>query len=262
MSRPPGPSPGPGRLGPGTSATPVPAPLLDRLLGQLGTLIPVSPSPEYVATLVPPSSTANEASLLRSLRFRLLASDFTRSLLALPHTTFPTDIHTSPRYSAPAPGVVLAGPIAVQIVEIVDVGATAAAQAARLEPELHPAGSVGRGRDVIRTVEPGAEEGTGPAPPPPPTRTAPAAVASTESTGPHKLLLEDAAGRRVWAFELVKIPGIGIGGKMKLGTKVSFILYYFPLLFSIYVPNQDSVPPPFVVNAPHVSVTKSYISII
>lgn len=222
----PGPGPGPGV----TSATPaLPAPLLDRLLGQLGALVPVSPSPEYVVTLIPPN-TANEASLLRSLRFRLLASDFTQSLRAHPHTTFPVDIHTSPRYSAPAPGVILAGPIAVQVVEIVDVGSTVAAQAARLEPEVYPAGSAGRGRDVIRTV-PGAEE-AGPGPGPSPARTV-TATTSTRSIGPHKLLLEDAAGRRAWAFELERVPGVEIGGRMKLGAKVSLFCFIFSLLYKV-----------------------------
>ena len=220
---------------PGPSAAPVPPPLLGRLLNRLGALIPITPSAEYVATLVPPSSTANEASLLRSLRFRLLASDFTQSLRVLPHTTFPVDLHTSPRFSAPAPGAVLAGPIAVQVVDIVDIGNTLEARAAHLEREVYPAGAAGRGRDVIRTVVPGAEEGPGPRP----ALAVPPATA-TGSTGPHKLLLEDAAGRRAWAFELDRVPGIEVGGRMKLGAKVSFF-FFSPLQYT-GISNQKSVP--------------------
>ncbi|KAF8461106.1 hypothetical protein BDZ91DRAFT_684384 [Kalaharituber pfeilii] len=40
------------------------------------------------------------------------------------------------------------------------------------------------------------------------------------SRGPHKVLMEDAAGRRAWGFEVEKVPGIEIGGKMRLGAKV------------------------------------------
>lgn len=91
---------------------------------------------------------------------------------------------------------------------------------------MYPAGAAGRGRDVIRTVVPGAEEGPGPRP----ALAVPPATA-TGSTGPHKLLLEDAAGRRAWAFELDRVPGIEVGGRMKLGAKVSF---FFLLSSSIY----------------------------
>ena len=78
-------------------------------------------------------------------------------------------------------------------------------------------GEAKKGRDVIRVVP--VEEAVG--------TQAPGGVNIGEilggmktTRGPHKVLMEDASGRRVWGFEMEKVPGLEIGGKMKLGAKV------------------------------------------
>lgn len=184
-----------------------PHPPLDTLLPLLTRTLPLSPSPAYLTSLLPllpPQPTP--AATLASLRFRLLTSDFTQSLLPHAHTTFPPDMHTSARYQAAAPGVALPGPIAAQVVDVEDLGTSMMERLERAEMEGR--GEVLRGREVIRVVPPEEGEGRVAAPPGQPSR------------GPHKLLLEDARGGRAWAFELDKIPGVEIGGRMKLGAKL------------------------------------------
>ena len=68
-----------------------------------------------------------------------------------------------------------------------------------------------RGREIIR-VAPIATEGNSDG-----TSTEPKA-GSGGSAGPHKLVLQDAAGRRCYAIELRSVDGIGVG--MSIGCKI------------------------------------------
>ncbi|KAI5793767.1 hypothetical protein DFH27DRAFT_613130 [Peziza echinospora] len=171
----------------------------------------------YLTSILPPPPHPPLASLLASLRFRILASDLS-DILDTAHPSahlFPT---TS---SATAKSTTLQGPIATQIVDVWDVGSSVLEQLEALEQKER--GEYKRGMEVIRVVP---EEAVG---------------AGTQATqggggggraasgggapaggglGPYKLLLEDAAGTRMYAFELERIPGIEIGGRMKIGAKV------------------------------------------
>ena len=66
-----------------------------------------------------------------------------------------------------------------------------------------------RGREIIR-VPPPAPDGDDPV--------TTAGVGAGGSVGPHKLLLQDAAGRKCWAIELRSVEGFGVG--MSIGCKV------------------------------------------
>lgn len=63
-----------------------------------------------------------------------------------------------------------------------------------------------KGKEVIRVVPGENEDGD------------PDNLGLTGVGGPHKLLLEDANGTRVYAFEFKPISGVGIG--MNIGSKV------------------------------------------
>jgi RecQ-mediated genome instability protein 1 len=131
----------------------------------------------------------------QSALFRLTASDITTSLQRSPGSIFPQDIHNGQIRERS-----ITGPIAVQVIDIQDIGRSAWSQLELFEAEER--GETTKGREIIRVL-PG-EEG-------PETTT-------QQSTGPHKLTLQDAQGTCVFGMELMNIEGISIG--MSIGTKM------------------------------------------
>lgn len=83
--------------------------------------------------------------------------------------------------------------------------------------EMAERGEAKKGREVIRVVP--VEEAVGTLAPGG-ARAANNLGGIKATIGPHKVLMEDASGRRAWGFEMEKVPGLEIGGKMKLGVKV------------------------------------------
>jgi len=63
-----------------------------------------------------------------------------------------------------------------------------------------------KGREIIRVTAP--EDGT----------EDPIAIGLTKGGGPHKLLLQDARGERVYGMELKSVEGVGLG--MSIGCKI------------------------------------------
>ena len=189
---------------------------MEHIVTRLASTLPLSPSPDYLSTHLQSLPNNNENALLASLRYRLLNSDFTQSLLPQANTTFPSDFHINKRYFPPAPGVTLPGPIAVQVVDIVDIGLSTMVQLESLE--MAERGEVMKGREVIRVVP--AEEAVGAQVPGGGGNTGESSATGKATRGPHKVLMEDASGQRAWGLELEKVPGLEIGGKMKLGVKV------------------------------------------
>lgn len=147
--------------------------------------------------------------LLSTAHFRILASDITLSLTPTSTDVLPADVgdvNVKERR--------LAGTVVVQILDVLDVGSSKWSQVEAIERVER--GEEVRGREVIRTVDATGEEdgslaGNG-------VRPATSALSSTAdasasrklSAGPHRLLLQDARGTRAVAFELAKIPRIGL----------------------------------------------------
>ena len=188
------------------------------------------------------------AALTSTAHFRILASDLTASLSSSNRATlFPpniSDVATKERRLNNGGG----GAVPVQVLDIQDVGSSKWSQAEAIERVER--GEEVRGREVIRTVaaleesdddgDAGNGNGNGAAARPGAAAAAAAArrggnvqhqgASSTKrSQGPHKLVLQDAAGTNVVAFELESVPklcigddGINIGCKMVLqpGTLV------------------------------------------
>lgn len=157
--------------------------------------------------------------LTSTAHFRLLNSDFTASLSSVSQASlFPPavgDVNVKERK--------LAGNVPVQVLDIEDIGTSKWSQLEAIE--RIEKGEEVRGREVIRTLpsESSEREVNGD-----PTN-ARATDGAMKFSGPHKLILQDAAGTQVAAFELERVPklefgdqGIHIGAKLMLknGTLV------------------------------------------
>ncbi|KAJ9646791.1 hypothetical protein H2204_000483 [Knufia peltigerae] len=166
--------------------------------------------------------------LVSTAQFRILASDITTSLsasspeqdgLLLPADV--ADVNVKSRQ--------LSGTVIVQVLDVLDVGSSKWSQVEAIERVER--GEEVRGREVIRTIdimeEEGNNDGSGGVTltrPPPAITTATTTTNPTTSAamtssfasarkisvGPHKLIIQDARGTKAVAFELDRIPKIGI----------------------------------------------------
>ncbi|KAH0606655.1 uncharacterized protein H6S33_003489 [Morchella sextelata] len=179
---------------------PPPPPNIDTLLSHFRTSLNLHLRPTWLSHTLTTQRLPTGAALLASLKFRILASDITESLQPHANLCFPPSIHDTDTQAQ-----VLVGPIAVQIVAVEDVGLSRVEQLDRLE--MAARGEVVRGREVIRVLP--EEDGE-----------APRVVGRAGKTGPCKVLVEDAGGRRVYAVELEAVEGVksdmAIGAKMVL----------------------------------------------
>ncbi|EXJ60081.1 hypothetical protein A1O7_04231 [Cladophialophora yegresii CBS 114405] len=173
------------------------------------------------------------AALISTAHFRILASDITTSIstattAAAP--TFPEDASDVTVHERR-----LEGHVIVQVLDVHDVGASKFSQIEAIERVER--GEEIRGREVIRSVRvesghDGDDEGAATS-----TTSTNNAVAtttgatSTSSTstkltsGPHKLVVQDAKGTRMFALEVEKVPKLGVsvsaGARVPTGTSGS-----------------------------------------
>lgn len=148
-------------------------------------------------------STVRPTTPLPALRqtalFRILAVDLSTSILTTAANTFPEDILNASIQERQLPG-----PIPVQVVDIEDIGRSRWSQIEAIEAAER--GETTKGREIIRVL-PGED-----------VLANDTEATTVEKGGPHKLLLQDAKGVRVYAFELRAIEGIGLN--MSIGTKM------------------------------------------
>jgi RecQ-mediated genome instability protein 1 len=130
--------------------------------------------------------------------FRLLATDITNSLQPPANSVFPQDILRGTVQSRVVPG-----PIVCQILDVEDIGNSRWSQVEAIESKER--GETTKGREVVRVVE---QENDDPS----------AAVAPIHSKGPFKLLLQDAKGLKIYAFDIRGIDGLNTNTSM--GTKL------------------------------------------
>jgi RecQ-mediated genome instability protein 1 len=135
--------------------------------------------------------------LKQTALFRLLAADITTSLLPPANTVFPIDV-----LNAKITCRTVVGPIVCQVLDIDDIGLSRWSQVEAIEAKER--GESTKGREIVRVVE---NENEGAA-------VAPAIV----SKGPFKLLLQDAKGVKIYAFDLRGIEGINTN--MTMGAKL------------------------------------------
>jgi RecQ-mediated genome instability protein 1 len=130
--------------------------------------------------------------------FRLLATDITTSLSPPPNSVFPQDI-----LRGTVPSRIVSGPIICQVLDIEDIGNSRWSQVEAIEAKER--GETTKGREVVRVIE---QENDDPS----------AAVAPTHSKGPFKLLLQDAKGLEIYAFDIRGIDGLNTN--MTMGVKL------------------------------------------
>lgn len=143
------------------------------------------------------------SALTQTALFRVLASDFRDTLTAKdPSSLLPVDI-----FNVNVKERRLAGPIPLQVLDIEDIGTSLWSQVEAIERVER--GEAVRGREIVRTVTVGddseaRENNTG---------------VGDNSNGPHRVILQDAAGIRAVAIELRRIHGLAIG-KLQIGAKL------------------------------------------
>ena len=103
----------------------------------------------------------------------------------------------------------LPGPIAVQVLDIEDIGRSRWSQVEALEAQER--GETTKGREVVRVLP--AEDGEGGA-----AGAAAGAAGGSGSAGPHKLLLQDAKGTKVYGLEMRDVQGVN--ASMSIGAKL------------------------------------------
>ncbi|KAE8154007.1 hypothetical protein BDV25DRAFT_136376 [Aspergillus avenaceus] len=154
------------------------------------------------------------SALTQTALFRVLASDFRDSLSTGSRCSLlPVDI-----FGPTVQERRLQGPIPVQVLDIEDIGSSLWGQVEAIERVER--GEAIRGREIVRTVnvDEDPEQGANGA-----TATATSGNARPSevgnSTGPHRLIVQDAAGTRAVAIELKAINGVALG-KLAIGAKM------------------------------------------
>lgn len=152
------------------------------------------------------------SALIKTAIFRVLASDFRESLSKSPCSVFPIDI-----FDPTVQERRLQGPVPVQVLDIEDIGTSLWSQVEAIERVER--GEAIRGREVVRTIpmgddNEGADNPNG--------RTNNQAVPNASGSsgyGPHRLILQDAAGTKTVAIEMKPIEGLSLE-KLSIGAKL------------------------------------------
>lgn len=171
-------------------------------------------SPSWLNTLLASSGQAQRnipaSALTKTALFRVLASDFRESLSTSPSSLFPVDI-----YDPNVQERRLQGPIPVQVLDIEDIGTSLWSQVEAIERVER--GEAIRGREIVRTVavgeDPEALENNQS------NNGAAGTVSGSSGFGPHRLILQDAAGTKAVAIEMQRIEGIALE-KLAIGAKL------------------------------------------
>ncbi|GLA28888.1 hypothetical protein AnigIFM63604_011437 [Aspergillus niger] len=167
--------------------------------------LPVSPT--WLTTFLSSTSTSRTiplSALTQTALFRILTSDIRDSLsTSNPSTLLPTDI-----FNPTIQERRLNGPIPLQVLDIEDIGTSLWSQVEAIERVER--GEAIRGREIVRTVNVGEDREAA---------DNNNVAGGGESNGPHRLILQDAAGTRAVGLEFARVSGIGLG-KLAIGAKV------------------------------------------
>ncbi|PYI33623.1 putative RecQ-mediated genome instability protein [Aspergillus indologenus CBS 114.80] len=184
-----------------------------QIAAQLHTTKALPVSPTWLNSFVSSTTTALQrtvpiSALTQTALFRILASDIRDSLHPNnPSALLPADIVDPSVQERRLPG-----PVPVQVLDIEDIGTSLWSQVEAIERVER--GEAVRGREIVRAVNVGGgedeEEGGGNAGP---------AASENESHGPHRLIVQDAAGTRAVAVELKRVQGISVA-KLAIGAKL------------------------------------------
>ncbi|PYH39173.1 OB fold domain-containing protein [Aspergillus neoniger CBS 115656] len=175
--------------------------------------LPVSPT--WLTTFLASTTTSRTiplSALTQTALFRILTSDIRDSLsTSSPSILLPTDI-----FDPTIQERRLNGPIPLQVLDIEDIGTSLWSQVEAIERVEK--GEAIRGREIVRTVNVG-EDSEAAAAENSNNNNAAGGGGGGDSSGPHRLILQDAAGTRAVGVEFAKVNGIGLG-KLAIGAKV------------------------------------------
>ncbi|KAJ5111274.1 hypothetical protein N7532_001809 [Penicillium argentinense] len=149
------------------------------------------------------------SAIINTAIFRVLASDFRESLSTTPASLLPVDIH-DPNVQERR----LVGPIPVQVLDIEDIGTSLWSQVEAIERVER--GEAVRGREIVRTVNVGddneGENGQS-------SSNFAGNTSGSRGAGPHRLILQDAAGTKTVGIEMQAIEDLSIE-KVPIGGKI------------------------------------------
>ncbi|KAJ5289073.1 hypothetical protein N7478_002103 [Penicillium angulare] len=191
----------------------------DQILTQIQTSKGLCVSPTWLNKFLASSPNIPAPVLIKTALFRVLASDIRESLSTNPTSILPVDI-SNPNIRESR----LQGTIPVQVLDIEDIGSSLWSQVEAIERVER--GEAIRGREIVRTISVGedqeaAENGS----------TAGAAgnsnsnsnanpnASGSSGAGPHRLILQDAAGTKALGIEMQRIEGVTLE-KLSIGAKL------------------------------------------
>ena len=162
----------------------------------------------FLASLSQNQQRAPPSALAQTALFRILTTDFTKTLsTSAPSTLLPREV-SDPSIKERR----ISGPVPVQVLDIEDIGSSMWSQVEKIEQVER--GETIRGREIVRNVNvddaDNANEGTA--------NNASRSTGITTSNGPHRLILQDAAGTKIVALEYKDVNGISIE-KLAIGAK-------------------------------------------
>ncbi|KAH7137921.1 RecQ mediated genome instability protein-like protein Rmi1 [Dendryphion nanum] len=159
------------------------------------------PSPAWLQSFISGARTNMPLpALQKTALFRLLATDITTSMIPPSTSLLPDNI-----LNGTLPSRSVTGPIVCQVFDIEDIGHSRWSQVETIEAKER--GETTKGREIIRVTS--EEEGNG----------ATAHTSAAESKGPFKLLLQDAKGLKIYAYDLHGIEGLN--NNMAIGIKLT-----------------------------------------
>lgn len=163
------------------------------------TALHLPPTAHWLTTFLPSIRASTPlVAIKKTALFRILATDITASLnVSSSDSLLPARI-----VDATVQETKLTGPVVVQVLDIEDIGRSRWSQVEALEAIER--GETTKGREIIRVVPDANAPDVG--------------IVEAKSAGPHKLLLQDAAGTKVYAMELTPIHGVSV--QMAIGIKL------------------------------------------
>jgi RecQ-mediated genome instability protein 1 len=188
----------------------------DQIAAQILNTKSLSVSQPWLNAFLSSTSTAQRnvppSALAKTAIFRLLASDIKESLSKHRSCVLPVDV-----YDPNVQERRLQGSIPVQVLDIEDIGTSLWSQIEAIERVER--GEAIRGREIVRTIaigeDPEASENN---------RTnndaaGAASVSGNSGYGPHRLILQDAAGTMVVGVEMQRVEGMALE-KLAIGAKL------------------------------------------
>ena len=184
----------------------------DQISAQIQSAKGICVSQSWLNTFLASQRSVPVSALIKTALFRVLASDFRESLSTNPTSLFPVDI-----YDPTVQERCLFNAIPVQVLDIDDIGASVWSQIEAIERVER--GEAIRGREIVRTISVGEDQeaaennGSNSNAPPAPN------ASGSSGNGPHRLILQDAAGTKAVAIEMEHVEGISLE-KLAIGTKL------------------------------------------